>query len=1299
MTNVGNIGVRIFLNDKLTPALRKAGASVKKFGNLTDQQMDRVQKASQKLDKFGKSATKMGRQMSMKMTLPMVGAGAAAFKLAKDFESSMTKIESLVGKSSEEVAGLTESVLSLAGTTARAPQELADAMFFITSAGIDAADAAGVLEASAKAAAIGLGDTATIADLATSAMNAYGKENLSASNATDVMVSAVREGKLEASELAGSMGRVLPIASAMGVSFNEVGAAFASLSRTGTNAAEAATQVRGIMTSLLRPTKMAEEALTEMGLSSEGLRTQIKEQGLLSTLKTLADEFDGNAAASASVFGNVRALSGVMDLMGKNVAGTEKIFASMNDTLGATDKAFAVASDTTEFKMNQAISEFKVAMIAIGQEIIPVVLPIIQKLAAFIGKVVKAFSNLSGPMKTAIVVVALLVAALGPLLMIAGMVASAAGAMGVAVTAMLGPIGLAIVAVGALVFIFAKLTSVDKEAQARQEALSAEFKAAGDPLQNLTTKTEALVSEYESLKGAMEEVTPAVEGFIGANVLLAELMDRDVGTAFEKLALNAETVEEAVKDGTDEFQRMAKQAGYTGTTQKDLAKKLRTVTGEARNVMKAIALKLEQDKLSVAEAKKILQSLDETADAYDDNTEAVNKTSKAYFENSEEMTRAANILGVDVVEAAKAAAKESGNYGEEQHKLNQEIEEAVKALRTVRGGFEAADAAMFGMTGSIEEATAAAAEQVEEIEKVAKTWEELVEVADKKALYFKLELDTTGLYEQLNDAMNAIVDLGSMMPGGDSAMLDEQLAISRRISAELVGTKEADAAASVAANKAANAAAKAAAKAAQAAHDAAVAEAQQAFDSFVGTTIGMGGAAISESFAKAIVGSPEDIKQAFNQLFNSAFDSGLTQIPELRSAFNKALEGQQLLIDIANKRVELTQTLETAEERLTQALENQATAQGKVNQLAKDRASLAATTASAFGFKFGEDIGAKAQAELLLAQYTSFETNLKSLQTKGFPTDIISQVIGLGAFAGNDAAEGLLAMGETDFAAFTTALTGISAMGAKIGDIEAGMKFGGLQSAAEASLLGATAGAEGEKAARDAAKLALSTQKVLAKETALALQKAFGGDIEAFVQSLGPLSEQQAHELAIFSATLEELTTGVGRGINDVLNNEALGKIPELLAAKAFNAAVVPLGTKADPIVVTDPKVEEILKQTVAHEKALAFNQRTAVAQSINQAVTQMAGGAGFAEADAASLGIASTLRNRVTSNMAYQAADASMLDAYSPQRRGPTDAQMDGLTINIAGSVVTEKQLVEVVRQGSLEDQRSGKAWAIGVL
>ena len=88
-----------------------------------------------------------------------------------------------------------DSVLDLAGETARAPGELADAMFFIQSAGLRGAAAMETLEASAKAAAVGLGDTSTIADLATSALNAYGAENLSATAATDVLAAAVREGE------------------------------------------------------------------------------------------------------------------------------------------------------------------------------------------------------------------------------------------------------------------------------------------------------------------------------------------------------------------------------------------------------------------------------------------------------------------------------------------------------------------------------------------------------------------------------------------------------------------------------------------------------------------------------------------------------------------------------------------------------------------------------------------------------------------------------------------------------------------------------------------------------------------------------------------------------------------------------------------------------------------------------------------------------------------------------------------------------------------------------------------------
>src|SRR5210317_1136443 len=242
--------------------------------------------ASGKLKSFGSNVKNIGASLQ-RVAVPLALAGGAAIKLGMDFDKSMTQIKSLVGVASAEVDKMGKAARQMAINTGKSSTEAADALFFITSAGLRGSEAMDVLDASLKAAAVGLGETSTVADLATSAMNAYGSATLSATDATDVMVSAVREGKLEASELAGAMGGVLPIASNMGVKFHEVGAAFAALSRTGTGASEAATQIRGILSSLLKPTTQAEAALTQMKLSSAGLRKSLKEDGLLATLEIL----------------------------------------------------------------------------------------------------------------------------------------------------------------------------------------------------------------------------------------------------------------------------------------------------------------------------------------------------------------------------------------------------------------------------------------------------------------------------------------------------------------------------------------------------------------------------------------------------------------------------------------------------------------------------------------------------------------------------------------------------------------------------------------------------------------------------------------------------------------------------------------------------------------------------------------------------------------------------------------------------------------------------------------------------
>jgi TP901 family phage tail tape measure protein len=335
-----------------------------------------LRQAESGLEKFGRMAGRIG----LAVGAALAGVVAGGVKMAVDFQTEFSKIEGLVGVTGRELDELREAAKRLGPETGKSAQEAAEALFFITSAGLRGKDAINVLEASLKGAAIGLGETKVIADLATSAMNAYGVENLSGAKAVDVLAEAVRLGKLAPEELAGSMGQVLPIASAMGVSFEEVGAVMAAMSRTGTNASQASTQLRGIMTSLLKPTAGAERALRDMGMTSDGLRQSIRDRGLLKTLEDLTEAFDGNDKGAEAVFGNVRALSGVLDLFGENAEGTMEILKEMTDDLGVLDEAFAITEDTVGFKTAKAFETFKSIMLEIGDAVLPLVVDILDDL-------------------------------------------------------------------------------------------------------------------------------------------------------------------------------------------------------------------------------------------------------------------------------------------------------------------------------------------------------------------------------------------------------------------------------------------------------------------------------------------------------------------------------------------------------------------------------------------------------------------------------------------------------------------------------------------------------------------------------------------------------------------------------------------------------------------------------------------------------------------------------------------------------------------------------------------------------
>ena len=330
-----------------------------------------LENVQRKLNNFSSNLNVMGRQLGL------AGGAITAFsglsvKAFASFEDELAKIIGLVGVPAEQLANWRKPLLDIASATAVGPQNLAEALFFITSAGLRGKEAIEVLEQAARAQAAGMGEAKTIADLTTSAINAYGSENLSAADAANALTEAIRLGKLEPATMANAIGRVIPLTSAMNVEFNELAGLMAAMSKTGTPVEEAVTSIQAIMTTLLNPTREAEDALSGVGLSLADLRKQVADEGILSMLVGLKEAFDGNIESTAAVFGNVRALRGVLDLLGPQMQGNIDLLDEMTDSTGILNEAFGPVSQTIGFKMRKATVQGQIALLEFGRAIEPI---------------------------------------------------------------------------------------------------------------------------------------------------------------------------------------------------------------------------------------------------------------------------------------------------------------------------------------------------------------------------------------------------------------------------------------------------------------------------------------------------------------------------------------------------------------------------------------------------------------------------------------------------------------------------------------------------------------------------------------------------------------------------------------------------------------------------------------------------------------------------------------------------------------------------------------------------------------
>lgn len=396
--------------------------NVKRMENKVGRAANRI---AAKFDRFGRNMEQSGIRLTAAVTAPLVALGIRSFHAQKQFGDNINKMNTLVGIQRTQLDAWRTDFHRIGNQTAKTMGEMAEGMFFVTSAGLRGSTALTALEASAKGSAIGLGETNVVADAATSIMNAYGAENISAAEAVGQLVATVKEGKAEADSIAGSIGNVIPLAAELGIEFHEIGGAIASLTRQGNQAPVAIAQMSGVLSKLLKPTEQGKKELAALGLSVDGLRKSVADDGLLETLTMLRAKFGDNSEGLARLFEDIQAVRAVFALTGKSADITREIFDNLaNSGVKNLDEAFKKLEQTDEFKIDRAATRMDNRMTRLGGLVLPMVADVMDRVSLVVERLAAELDALSEEQQDSILKWVAIGAAVGPLMIVLGAVST-----------------------------------------------------------------------------------------------------------------------------------------------------------------------------------------------------------------------------------------------------------------------------------------------------------------------------------------------------------------------------------------------------------------------------------------------------------------------------------------------------------------------------------------------------------------------------------------------------------------------------------------------------------------------------------------------------------------------------------------------------------------------------------------------------------------------------------------------------------------------------------------------------------
>ena len=349
-----------------------------KIGAKSDGTLRKACAAADKdLASLSKSAKAVGKAAAAGFaaaTTAAVAFSTAAVTAAAGYQKELSNVQTLLTGTDEEIAARTASissdVLSISDKTGVATSNLTDGMYQVISAFGDVDDASSILETAAKSAAAGNATTTDSVNLLSAVTKGYGDISAEAvQKAADLSFATVRLGQTSFPELASSIGKVVPLASALGVQQEELYGTFATLTGVTGSTAEVATQYKSVLSGLMSPSKSMDAALSKIGYSTAD--AAIQSLGFQGTLEALMGTVGGDTQAMAKLFSSVEAQTAILALCGKQSSTYAEKTAEMYNATGAADEAFARQTDNLDYKIQKLTNRFQNFLTKAGLKLLP----------------------------------------------------------------------------------------------------------------------------------------------------------------------------------------------------------------------------------------------------------------------------------------------------------------------------------------------------------------------------------------------------------------------------------------------------------------------------------------------------------------------------------------------------------------------------------------------------------------------------------------------------------------------------------------------------------------------------------------------------------------------------------------------------------------------------------------------------------------------------------------------------------------------------------------------------------------